>query len=170
MKQIWIFLLFFLPFAFADSFTSNTFDGAISVGGIYNIDAYAPNPLNSTIPCIAYFKDKYNNTIKTETSDSGYNAIRMDNSGYVKSYIKTDDRFLVGENYTFYLSCANYTASRNVFIDVPGDFQVNTFLANIGSYSISHPDQFYWGIGLSVIGLFILIGIVAYIYSEVKHR
>jgi hypothetical protein len=165
MKPLLPILFFLIPLAFATNFTSVSFDSAVSVGGIYNFEAYTNETINYTQQCLATFKDKYGNVVNSLTADSNYNAIKVDRNGHVKSFVRIDDRFMVGENYTFYMNCGIYAAEQEIMIDVAGDIEINRLYANISGYSVSHPEQVLWAIPLGIIAFLIIIKV----YGEVKN-
>lgn len=163
-----VFALLIMPLVAAASFTEFTQEDMISIGGIYNINAFT-NATNDTTPCIAYFKDMYNNTVKSFTSDEGHNAIRIDNTGHVHSYVGIDNSFLTNQSYTFWLSCGEFVGTQQVGMDVAGDWDVNRFVANELAYYWVHPDQAIPGVAIIAVFSIFALSIGAYVYGEVKH-
>jgi hypothetical protein len=154
----------------ASGFVLTNFEPSVSVGGIYNIDAYAASGLNDSIPCIAYFKDPFNNTARSFTTDPNFNMIQVNPNGFVRSFVGVDDSFLVGQNYTFWLSCGNYTAFQEVFMDVSGDLATNRLASNISINYFNHPEQYFWQVVFWAVGLFVMVAVLSAAYSEIKHR
>lgn len=125
----------------AKEFNYTSFDDSVSVGAKYNVQMYTNETINFTISCLIAFKDAYNNTLKSITSDNDYNLIRINRDGWVNSYTVIDDGFIVGQNYTLFASCGDYTHWKTFMVDVPGDIWLNKFVANQMSFYVTYPTE-----------------------------
>lgn len=164
MKQFLVFLLILTPFALAEPFTGVNLDQNVSMGAYYNIDLYSNASFAVPMNCLVAFKDAYGNVVRSYTSDPNYNMIRVDMNGYVKSFVKIDDSFFVGQPYNFTVSCGNYTVERTVYIDVAGDFEPNRYLSNVAGYMNTHPEQVLFG-------SFLVMGVIYFVagmYGSLK--
>lgn len=150
----------------ATAFTALTLDSSVSVGSTYNLIAQTGSIINYSTPCTAVWQDEFNNTVHTFTTDPDHNAIRLTTDGWVRSFCKIDDAFVVGKNYNMTLSCGNFTATQNVFIDTAGDLEANRMVANLSQYSITHPEEVMWGL----LFLFIAFAIGMGILKKVRDR
>lgn len=149
----------------AKNFTSTSLDAGVSVGEVYNIDLFSNDTFNFTVPCLIAAKDRFSNPIKSWTVDPNYNSIRINYDGHVKSYVRFDDSFVVGENYTVNIFCGNYTAVQTVFIDVPGDTEANRILANVSGYAATYPLNSLVAVALFIVG----VSLIGYTYRKIRY-
>lgn len=130
-----------------------------AIGYPYSFNASLGGALKNT-PCLLTADDKFGTNVKSWRIDGDGWPLQTDASGYLHTYIIPDNSFVLGENYTFALSCASNRQSRAVLFEVGGSSVQNIFTLNALEYWNANPQEALLA-GIVIVVLLSVIAIVA---------
>jgi len=119
--------------------------------------------LNATA-CIITAQDKFGFPAKVWTTNGDGFSMFTNRRGVINSYVRIDDSFVQGENYTFNLACGDEAASMLVSMGTGGSLGINIWALNRIDWLVVHPDEGALAIAVAI--ALLLIAGIAYGFTR----
>ena len=120
----------------------------------------------NTTPCIITATDATGYPAKVWTVNGDGFPMFTNRQGVINSYVRIDDSFAQGANYTFTLKCGSESASQAVAMGTGGSLGINILFLNRLDWINAHPNEAILG----GVGVFIILVIAGIAISATRTR